>query len=208
MTVNISAWLRVALPQLPGAVRSVVRTELLAAIKEFYEKSSALRETVTRNVVANVSAYAITPDTTNCLVLQLLQAAYNKKEIGILTRKPFDLHDPGTPVAWYRSGHNILNLVPAPEAALTEGLQVYLTMRPDPTIDQTVPDVTHEEHFDAILSGLLGRMMQQPSKPYTNLQLAQYHLKRFKAQIAQYKGLANKGSVPAGAGWTFNKFGK
>ena len=208
MTQAFNKWLKPALPHLPGAIRSVVRGELAAAVREFYEQSAALRETVDRDVVGAVSSYAVIPDTTNATTVRLLSVAFNGTPLGILPRRPDRVRDPTNhPLGWYRSGVNVVNLWPTPVDALEDGLAVYLTYRPDTSSD-TLPDISFEEHFDALFDGMIGRMYRHPTKPYTNLQLADFHLKRFRKAIAEAKGQANKGGVPGGVGWTFNRFGK
>ncbi len=46
------------------------------------------------------------------------------------------------------------------------------------------PEWTLEKYSTGILNGLLGRMMAQPAKPYTNLQLAALHLNAFRRTIS------------------------
>lgn len=209
MAQSLSKWLKPALSYLPGALRPVVRNELAATFKEFYQRSSSLREVATASVVSGTSAYIATATDPATIVIKPLQVAYNgRPPLRILTRKPDRVDYPlGSPTHWYLTGIDVVNLWPQPQENITNGLSIYQLLRPNTDAD-AVPDISLEEHFDTIMDGLLGRMMQQPAKPYSNLPLAQYHLKRFRSQIALYKGLANKGGVPGGAGWSFNSFGK
>lgn len=208
MAVSISAWLKMLLPQTPGAVRSLVRLEFIKAVREFYEESGCLREVVTRDVVADTAEYTIEPDTANTLTLRPLNVAYNRVPLRILMRKPDEVTEStGTPRAWYRVGVNTVVLWPKPTEALANGISVYISLLPDPTVS-SLPNISKVEHFDALIDGTLGLLKQQPAKPYTDLLTAQYHLRRFRSAIAKFKALANKGNVPGGAGWTFNDFGK
>lgn len=208
MAQAFNKWLKPALANLPGALRSVTRTELAAAVREFYEKSAALRETVSRDVVAGISSYAVLSDDSAMVVVKPLTVSYNERGLDILMRKPDRITYPsGSPTGWYRTGVNVVNLWPKPVEAITSGMSIYLTLRPDTSTD-SLPDISFEEHFDAIFDGFMGRMYRQPAKAYSNLQLADYHMKRFRAAIAEAKGLANRGNVPAGVGWRFNSFGK
>lgn len=207
MTQPLSVWFKAALPQLPGAVRSVVRGELTRTIREFYELSTCLRETVERDVAASISAYEISPSDASTLVLHLLEVYYNGRKLGVLKQKPVRPQTATSPTGWYRTGIRTVNLYPTPTVDLASGISVYLTLRPD-TDNDTVPDISRDEHFEPIMDGLMGRMQKHPAKPYTNLQLSQYHLQRLRNHIGLYKGLANKGNVPTGVGWTFERFGK
>lgn len=208
MTVPINKWLKMLLPQTPGAVRSVVKAEFLKAVREFYEQSGCLRETVVRDVSTGVDSYVINPDTALMTTLRILNVAYDGRGLRILQRKPDRRTDPdGTPTHWYRSGVKTVVLYRIPTVDLEDGLSVYISTLPD-TSTNLLPDISETDHFEALMNGTLGRLMQQPAKPYSDAVRATYHLRRFRSAIAEYKGLANKGNVPAGAGWTFNRFGK
>ncbi len=207
---NLSPFLQAALPNLPGAVRRIVRSNLVEVLREFYELSTALRDTIDVNVVADQRDYDIVPAASDLFVMHPLEVYYNGRKIRALKQRPptASLTQTATqPTGWYRTGLNTVSLYPTPTVALTNGLSVYVSLRPD-TSRNFVPAVALAEHFDAILDGLYGRMMKQSAKPYSNLQLSQYHLQRFRSQIALYKGLANKGNVPTGTGWVFERFGK
>ena len=56
---------------------------------------------------------------------------------------------------------------------------------------------------DDVLSGLLGRMMSQPAKPYTNMQLSVYHMRRFRDGIARAKVEAMHQNVYRAQSWRF-----
>lgn len=208
MAVALSPWLKSLLPQTPGAVRSVVRAKLLEAAREFYQESSCLREVVRRDVVADNDTYVIEPDMADVLTAKPLSVAFNRRPLEILMRRPDEVEDrEGAPQGWYLIGTDTVVLWPKPTEAIVNGLSVYITLGLDPDVS-TLPNIAKTEHFDVLIDGTLGLLKQQPAKPYSDLIAAQYHLRRFRNAIAKYKGLANRGNVPGGAGWTFNRFGK
>lgn len=46
---------------------------------------------------------------------------------------------------------------------------------------EVVPEVFRIRWFDAILDGAKGKLFSTPNRPYTNLQLAQYHTRKFQS---------------------------
>jgi hypothetical protein len=71
----------------------------------------------------------------------------------------------------------------------------------------TFPDVAAAKHYEALLDGLLGRLYGHPAKPYSNPQLATYHLNRFRNAIGEASAEQKQGGF-AGQNWTYPRFGK
>ena len=65
------------------------------------------------------------------------------------------------------------------------------------------PQWAYDKHSETVLSGLLGRMMSQPAKPYTNMQLSVYHMRRFRDGIARAKVEAMHQNVYRAQSWRF-----
>jgi len=59
------------------------------------------------------------------------------------------------------------------------------------------------KYGDGILHGLMGRMMAQPAKPYTNVQLAAAHLAAFRKTISHACTESSHGNVYRGQAWAF-----
>jgi hypothetical protein len=75
-----------------------------------------------------------------------------------------------------------------------------------PTTKESVPDAPDwllPTYHRPILDGLLGRMMQQQAKSYSNDKLAEYHLKRFRDGIAMTKTAVMRGNLFGGQSWRF-----
>ena len=65
------------------------------------------------------------------------------------------------------------------------------------------PAWTLEKHGMGILRGLLGRMMSQPAKPYTNKDLAAAHLVAFRRVISTARTESVHRNVNNGQAWVF-----
>ena len=60
-----------------------------------------------------------------------------------------------------------------------------------------------QKYQNALLEGLLYRMMLQPNKPYSNPQMAEYHGKRFRAGMSAAAHEKLRGHVFRGQNWRF-----
>lgn len=70
-----------------------------------------------------------------------------------------------------------------------------------------LPEWMFEMYFQDWLDGTLGRLYSMPSKPWTNLQLAQYHGRRFRNEMAFRKQEAARGFVYNVPTWQFPRSG-
>lgn len=72
--------------------------------------------------------------------------------------------------------------------------------------DWVLEDWMYDMFFQDWLDGVLRSFYGMPSKPWTNVQLAAYHGKRFRSALAQRKAQANKGFTYGQAGWRFPRW--
>lgn len=94
--------------------------------------------------------------------------------------------------------------VPPTADAAQDPIQLLLALRlsvenmaEDSPNDWSIEPWMAETFHETWVDGVLGRLMSQPNKPYSNPQMAMYHMKRFRRFIAQAK---QTGEV----GYTFN----
>jgi hypothetical protein len=73
--------------------------------------------------------------------------------------------------------------------------------------DWAIPDWMYDMFFQDWLDGVLGRMYAMPSKPWSNLQLAQYHSKRFRNEMAFRKQEAQRGYAYNVPTWRYPQSG-
>lgn len=214
---NLKVWLRDASPILPGVQRSVFKRQLILACREFFEQSFAWRASAGPvSVIPGQSNYALSPFNSYTDVVGVLSLEVNGIPINPLHRRPSqfpDVPNPGPPTSDFPRGYymlrpDILALWPTPSDPLPvpTTFQVQVALKPKPSCEQ-VPLIAQTHFYEAILTGVLYRLLNQPAKPYTNLELSMYHEKRFRSYIAEYAGRAKTGFNGA-ASWSFPRFGK
>lgn len=206
--VRLDTWLKDLLPRTPGIVRQVAKREVLLAIREFYEQSFAWRVVIgPKNVVAGKSTYTLSPYDTYSNIVGVLCVEFGGKGLKHYNRRPAGEEDTAatTPTGFYLPSPDMVRLWPTPQAALANGLILYVALTPKISV-QHVPRIAATHHYDAILDGALGRLLAHPAKPYSNTVLGEYHLKRFRTAIGKYKGLAIQGHNGSQS-WSFPSFG-
>jgi len=83
--------------------------------------------------------------------------------------------------------------------ALTLNYQVLEDEANEWPLEEWMYSTFHEAWID----GLQGRMFSQVSKPWSNTQMAQYHMKRFRKFMGRAKQMAEKGYVFNKPTWRF-----
>lgn len=214
---NLKTWLRDASPMLPGVHRSVFKRQLILACREFFEQSFAWQADMGPiPVLAGQNTYQLSPFTAYADIVGVLSVQANGVPLSPLYKRPAPLpniNSPGPPTSSLPAGYfmlrpDIIGLYPTPQTPLTTAvtLQLRVALKPKPTVEQ-VPMIAQTHFYDAILTGVLYRLMSQPAKPYTNLELAVYNEKRFRSYIGEYAARAKTGFNGA-PNWVFPGFGK
>lgn len=208
MTQPIATWLKDVLPRTPGANRKVVKREFLLACREFCIDSGVWREVIGGiDTVAGTSGYTLTSADVTADVFQILQVEYKGMPLMKTTQRPMDETTPsGTPTRWYPSGMNTFELWATPDVSETDAVRarVLLCLKDSATV---VPDFFYTRFYDALLDGVLGRLYSHPAKAYSNVDLGQYHLRRFRGAIKTATGHGIQGGV-VGQDWTYPPFAK
>ncbi len=210
MSIALSSWLKDILPRTPGLVRSVAKRELLLTVREFYEQSYAWRGTVgPLDIIADQASYKISPEEYDeqADVIGILGATYDTIPLYKRALRPSDTtRTADRPNSFYATQPDTMVIFPAPTADADDKLLVYVAFTP--TLDATgLPEIASTLHREALFDGVLGRLYGHPAKAYSNPMLGQYHLKRFRAAIAQYAAKAKGGLIDAPS-WAFPMFGK
>jgi len=206
--VSLDTWLRDALPQVPGIVRSVAARELVLACREFYERSLSWRTTIGPvHARSRFLQYYQSPydDYTN--VVAVLGVEWKGRPLKKLVRQPtLDWESSDPTHYWITDVPDAVGLWPKLRADTDNALHFHVALTPKQSVDH-LPRIAAIKHYDAILDGFLARVWSHPSKPYSNPAEAERRRTRFVAAIARYSGEAKTGYAAA-QNWSFPRFGR
>jgi len=185
---DITRLINNARDRLPGAIEQAMQRELFNVMDEFFRGSNVWNEDIEMEIPGQDPTNTVYPliPSTPALVDKLLW---------VYQLNPNDLMARGSPMGASMSvpGEMVLALQPSSNVPIR--VTVALTVD-DPVLRNgyvTFPAWVLAKYRDCILDGLLGKMMSQPGKPYTNTQLSVFHMRKFK-----------QGYVAARVEWTRN----
>jgi hypothetical protein len=189
--------------KLTGASDAALKGELFDVVHEFYDRSSWWLDVLTLNILPNIVAYDLVP--VNGTVIRLA---------GLMTFDPLNPTSPGTTRGGMMPNPGTVILLDVPGIPQTFNATVVLNVVL-PTDTNGFPITDHKLlriYSTGILDGLLGRMMSQPNKSYSNSSMGVYHLKQFERIINQARVAALRNNAFGSQAWvypqTFGTFGQ
>lgn len=201
MPADIDRLMNNARTRLPGAIDTALQLELFNIMDEFFRGSNVWNEDIEVAVPGQDPAgtiYDLVP-TGQSLIDKLLWV-FTKPTSTTISRGSNIGASMQTP------GELVLNTQPSSDVVYIA--TVALTVQ-DPTQRNgyvAFPAWVLAKYRDAILDGLLGRMMSQPNKPFTNNQLAVLHMRKFKVAITSAHGEWRRNNTYRMQAWSFPRF--
>lgn len=172
--------------QIPGVTTDMVSLLTWNTIEEFYLRSTYRRENVYWEMPAGQLTINFDPWPDGWRVCGFLgfRGLSNPKFVS-----------PGL----------LQDLTYPPSPAVRKG-QILLALKP-PNIDATLRYDVWTQWFETLLAGVLFRLYLQPSKPYSDPQMARLQGSFFRAGIASARALVQAGNITDGvASWRFPYF--
>jgi len=182
--------------RLPGALDGVIQMELFAVLNEFFQNSNICTEEINIEVTPTKLSYHEDPDA----------ITYNVTPTdGTIVRLDSVTDARGTPVRAGMPQPGTIVLGYSPNQAETYTATVVKTVT-DPTTRDDYPEFPEwilNKYMAVILDGLLGRMLSQVAKPYSSVQMAQYHMRRFTDGTSFAGVEADRQNVYRAQNWRF-----
>lgn len=182
--------------KLPGALDGVLQMEMVNVLNEFLNGSNIWTEDIPFGVTPTSDTYLENPTAWTYTIVPTR---------GSINRLMALVTSDGLPVPAGMEIPGDVVLGRQPSEADTYTARVSLVLG-DQMTKEGYPDFPQwllSKYYADILDGLLGAMMGQLAKPYSNPQLAQYHMRRFRSAISQAKVEAQHQNVYRGQSWRF-----
>lgn len=190
--------------KLTGASDAGIKQEFFNTCKEFLADSMSWVQHQHLDVIAGEQRYELSPTTGYGQIIRLI-GVWDGNRIPV----PAELPDFKTlHVHWQVQTTTVPPPPGAPptRSATNPWLVVYNMNVVDPVDRNDVPQVpefllrVYSEH---IKDGVLGRMMNEQNKSYSNQTIGQYHLRRFRTGIQIARTAADHGNIAGGQRWSF-----
>jgi len=206
MTVNISVWTNELRAVVPGCTSDAADQAIKATLREFYNKSGLWVETLedlnATGAMEEIDlSAAAKADGYDANVISAYYIKYDDAYLKPLHQvKQFDTGI--IPTHYYGLEAGRYGIRPTAVDVVADIMEARVVLTPAFTTD-VVPNDAGGIWFDQILDGMLGRLYTQPNKTYTNLVQGQYHLRRFRAGIAEARDVARRRYTQTENSWTF-----
>jgi hypothetical protein len=177
---------------LTGASDAGITLELFDTINEFFDGSNAWFEWMQLPIIAGQQAYQIYP--THGGMVVRLSCVFDTNRVPLPAHMA-EITPPGAKI-WLihpQNNNQTGNLMVIKNTTLPNSRDEI----PD------APDWLLPVYERYILEGLLGRMMTQPGKSYSNDTKATYHLKKFRDGIAMAKTAVARSNLVGAQSWFF-----
>lgn len=174
--------------QLPGAIDDVLRLEVFNTLNDFFQDTNIWFEDIDFDVVANQQVYELISSGPSAIVRLLAVVDDAERYITAFMDTPGEIQ-----------------LRDSPTTPATYTARVALTINDplDREGNPVFPMWVLNKYQNDIIDGVLGRMMAQPAKPYSNAQLAVLHARKFAAAIGFARKETNRRNVYRGQRWQF-----
>jgi hypothetical protein len=182
--------------KLPGALDGVLQMEMVNVLNEFFNGSNLWYEDIPFQVTPTSDSYLENPAAWTYTIVPS-QGQINRL-MWVMTSESLPV-----PVGMPIPGELILGRQPSQADTYTARVALVLG---DQTTREGYPDFPDwilSKYYPDLLDGILGAMMGQLAKPYSNPQLAQFHLRRFRSAISLAKVEAQHENVYRGQSWRF-----
>jgi hypothetical protein len=151
---------------LPGAMDAAIQLELYNIIGDFCARTDVWQEEINITTVVGTTSYDVYP--TGITELHRLLFVVDSNDL---------LRDAAMPMP----GTVVLAREPEKVEVLTATFSLNVTDPVDRDGYVQFPQWIAGRYMDTLLAGVVGRMMAQPAKPYTNLPLASAQLRAYEA---------------------------
>jgi hypothetical protein len=178
---------------LPGAVDEVITEELWEVLNDICRDGLVWRETLDVTLVAGDIDYSVGVD--GAEIVKVFSVHHETMDINnVIYEFGTVVFVEGVPTA--TDALTPMKLVVALVPALTPGVDV----------EAWIPSDLWTLLHQALLAGVKARMMAHPAKPYSNPQMAVFHLREYRGLKAVEKRRAEVGNRQGAQTWVFPPF--
>lgn len=181
--------------KLPGAIDPLIKTELWNTLNDACREGHLWRETIDVPLVEGEVAYEVAPAGAEVVhvygvshaTLDVTGTVYDNGMVVLRNRTPL-FSDTTTPLFV--------------DAALTPSLDA------GADIENLIPADMWSTHHNMLVDGVIGRMMGQVAKPYSNPALAAYHLRSYRSQMVEARRRIKTGGIPGAQTWRYPRWAR
>jgi hypothetical protein len=191
----------------PGVTDEQMQLEFVQAAFEFFNESTAWRESGTVTVEAPYQTIGLSGWRTGADVIFPWLVKWNGQSLTPVPVIPdIALAQIDVPRIYSYDLTKTITLAPQPNT-VPGTVHIFVALRPN-LLAPVIPDAQLAAWFQGLLDTTMGRLYARPAKPWSNMALAQTHLKLSRSWINKARDAANRGFGAATAPWRFPYFAR
>lgn len=175
-------------PHLPGVIDRAIKQELFLLCHDFFKNSLTWRNTIEFTILAGDTTATVNPAAGRIYSLLEVKNVDDIPVSGIYMTEP---------------GEMKTHIAPTEDTTYYGTFSLTVTDPIDADSFPLVPNDTIERYTDEFVNGIKARMMIQPSKPYTNPQMASYYMSQYMGGRARARNDINTGYTYGSQRWAF-----
>lgn len=185
--------------RLSGSVKVMIDLEITNAARELCNRAPIWLEHQSIPQVVGTASYVVTPATAGAEAVFILHAERNR--IPLLGWSGFrPMPDDFYSVADLRTATGIA--LSAPSTSI-DAIDLTLQLRPTEGATPDLPLLLLRDYFEVLADGVLWRMYDHADRPYSDLEKAEYHRRKFLAGMGEARAIALRGRTMHSSPWTF-----
>lgn len=198
-SLNWDYWLDEIMPSMTGLEIQFAIKHIRGAAIDFCEQSYAWRfDPIAININANQRQYSLSASFDDTEIVRVEQVFVSGKQITVTSMSGLAQHNinfinvKGTPTQYTQEFTERISLYPLPDKGIVGGLTYKISLRPSRIADG-MHDSIGKRYFDAIAHGAKARLLEIPSKPWSDPNLAAYHRAKFDMVVARARDEVSSG---------------
>jgi hypothetical protein len=184
---------------LPGAVDAAIQLTLFNVMDEFFQTTKAWQEDIAFNTTSGQDTYTVSPVEQGEIesLMKVVQKIDSNRQNDI----PVAATMPSL-------GTVLLGYMPSSTIALTATVSLTVIDPVDANNYPVYPSWLLPKYYQCILHGVVGTMMAQKAKPYTDERLAIVNLRSFRNRMASARISVQRENTYTAQAWRFPRFGR
>ena len=202
MATNITSWIPDVSPAAPGCPNQVLKSSILEICRDFCKHTQLWNNQALTaiDIVALTADYTLSSLLGDIAFIDAVLVDSNPiwpttiEELNALFRYWRSTTET-RPSRYVVEAADSIKLVYKPSEAVTAGLEVFVSLMPLRTAT-TVQDFIYRDHKEAIANGAIGKLLDIPNVPWSNIELAAVYTSRYEAARDTAKLMKFTGRAP------------
>lgn len=181
------------LPYLPAVETPLLDVQIIKVARDFFKRTTLLREQFTFTTVAGVAEYRLIPSYGEVSAIMDIWPGSSVNPLKVITEARRPRADAAEPRGWFAMLPDTPSLYPTPDDAYTFTVNAAIRPRSDAT---ELPGEYVTQYLEEIAAGVLAVMYGMPGKPWTQSKSATEAGRMYAGAVKTIRATVRDGGQP------------